>query len=245
MKFIAWLRSHRHWLLITVTAFLLPLLYDLFTNWIAQFFNQQPVRLLMVATFGLVMVLFLWGVYYYLSRQPPAQVVPIERQPVRHPGLIALVSKRNEKFTPPHEVALRYHLANTEAGGRPLRRCWLVASSGPGGTVDEAEEIRRRYGERCHISVVDLSDAFDVNAVIRRINRLYAEIEAEGEKARGEADGNAPLRPDQIIADFTGGTSPMSVGLALACHQRSPLEYIYGGKIKEIASVPVMAPVDD
>jgi hypothetical protein len=240
MKPIAWLRSHRHWLLITLTFLLLPLLQDLFTNWIAGLFIQQPTRLFMLMLSGVVTALIVWGVYYYLSRQPPAQVVPMERRPARHPGLIALVGKRNKDFMPVHEVALRYHLSNAEAGGQALQRCWLVASGGPGGTVGEAEDIRLRYGDRCRISIVDLNDAFDVKEVIACINRLYADLEAEGEEGRDGAEGDVPLRPDQIIADFTGGTSPMSVGLALACHQRSPLEYIYGGKVKEIASVPVM-----
>jgi hypothetical protein len=56
------------------------------------------------------------------------------------------------------------------------------------------------------------------------------------------------LTPGQIIADYTGGTKPMSAGMVLACReQRWPMEYMTGGK-KGIASVPLLvrfAPVED
>ena len=241
MSLINWLRSHRHWLLLTLTYFLLPLLYELFATWVAALFDQQSNRLIMVILWGLIAALFGWALYL-LGRQPPAQVVARERQPLRHPGLIALVSKRNKSHVPAHEVALQYHLSAADAGGQSLQQCWLVATGGPDGTVAEAEDMRQRYKNQCQISIVEVNDAFDVTEVIRRVNAIYAGSET-GDGADDADQPASTLRPDQIIADFTGGTSPMSVGLALACYERSPLEYIYGGKLKEIASVPVLAPV--
>ncbi|MBV7331732.1 hypothetical protein KFU94_26590 [Chloroflexi bacterium TSY] len=52
-------------------------------------------------------------------------------------------------------------------------------------------------------------------------------------------DPEIGLEPEQIIDDFTGGTTPMSVGIALACQARGPMQYTYGGT-RLAASMPIL-----
>ena len=58
------------------------------------------------------------------------------------------------------------------------------------------------------------------------VNRVY----------RTEA-GRLHLDTENIIADFTGGTKPMSAGMIVACADRRPMQYMTGRRVG-IASMP-------
>ncbi len=159
------------------------------------------------------------------------ELVPEEERPPRYPGLSVLVGIGRRDAKPEelsHHPAIEYHLDREEAGGEPLRVCWLIATGGVKGSVPVAREVRERYGSRCDKMIIRvLNSPFDVQEAYRLVRRIYAEEAAEH-----------GLAPEQVIADFTGGTKPMSVGMVLACRDRWPMQYMYGRKA-EIASTPL------
>jgi hypothetical protein len=159
------------------------------------------------------------------------ELVPEEERPPRYPGLIVLVGAGRKYVSPEelsHNPAIEYHLDRGGAGGEPLRVCWLIATAGTNGSVHVAREVRKRYGSRCDKMILRaLNSAFDVQEAYRLVRRIYAEEAAEH-----------GLAPEQIIADFTGGTKPMSVGMVLACRDRWPMQYMYWRK-DEVASTPL------
>ena len=115
--------------------------------------------------------------------------------------------------------AIRYHL---EAG--TLHHVWVLATSdipGEGGKVARAGSHRLagaferilREGMGWHVSVHDhrtqaelIVPPYDVQKVFTVVDRIYRE-EAPREG----------VRPDDVIADVTGGTVTMTAGMLLAC----------------------------
>lgn len=109
----------------------------------------------------------------------------------------------------PLAVAVKHHAPQ-------LRHCWIVCSGGKGGSASEygvAERLVHAIAGskvRCHPCVV--SDANDIKPAVAAIQVVYH-----------DALVSHDLRPDEIIADFTGGTAAMSGAMVLAtvweeCH---------------------------
>lgn len=115
-------------------------------------------------------------------------------------GLIVLVSKEESAA-----YAIRYH-------AQVLQRVWLIPSDNSreaelgGSSIAVAESVRDWCAgefpaieveiDRGGVSPADAQDTFDaVNRIFRR----------------------SGLKASDIIADFTGGTKPMSVGMIMAC----------------------------
>ena len=76
---------------------------------------------------------------------------------------------------------------------------------------------------------------------LSRIEAALARREGFLERIYTQEAAEFGLSPDHIIADFTGGTKPMSAGLVLACRDRWPMQYVTGGRRDrtDIASVPI------
>lgn len=229
-RFIRLLRARRQVILVFITGLLIPLSINLLSAWLQSSFGYTTNRLLQVIGLAILFVLGLWFVVIILGKEPPVELVPEEQRPARYPGLIALVSKRNNDRLPPHEIAMRYHLDEKASTGEPLRICWLVATSGEQGTVPEARRIRSAYGAKCTIVIKEVHDPFTVEETYAVVRHIYREA---------QEDVTINLTPEQIIGDFTGATTPMSVGMALACKGEGPMQYIQGGK-SEIASMPTL-----
>lgn len=176
----------------------------------------------------IVVLLLLWGLFATRQQLAPKHLVPPHRKPQQHRGLIVLVSK-GRPTEPDRPLldqaafhAIQYHQPVLEA-------CWLVASSGEGGSLTTAMNLENEFADsaiRFHIRTV--GDAFDVEDTYRVIENIYLkELAAEG------------LQPEEVIADFTGGVKPMSAGVVLLCGMRLPMQYMYGHNPK-VASEPVL-----
>jgi hypothetical protein len=123
-------------------------------------------------------------------------------------GLEALELRRSSLW--PQLAAIRYHLE-----GGALRDCWLIttpggeAEEGPLGaalTVDVLEAYVRRLpggqGVSLHAGPAYTAAPTAYDAVYEIVDRIFR---------------TAPYRPSHVIADVTGGTKPMTIGIALAC----------------------------
>lgn len=138
-------------------------------------------------------------------------------------GLILLISRFDSAMH-----AIEYHLQK-DCGS--LESVWLVPSNGRESekfgpaTIDVAEQIKtqcKTLAKTKHVdlrveihetgvSPADAQDTFDyVNRIFRR----------------------GTYKPGEIIADLTGGTKPMTVGMVMACLPRDrELEYVPYNKI--------------
>ncbi len=189
--------------------------------------SLTPDRLLRVGAVVALCVVLAYLIYRFdlwqawrLSR---LQVPLREEQKTQpHAGLIWLLSIGKGEVA---KDAIDYHLKGE--GGEPLQHCWLLISPAARATYERLalrlEELA--YPVKLHPLYLD---AATITASYQATLRVYAE-EAQ----------RAELRPDQIIADITGGSKTMTAGMVMACLPYGrPVEYIeseYGpdGKLIE------------
>lgn len=229
-RLIDWLQRNREVMLLVISALLLPLLTELAASLIQLSIGESPDRLLTALAVGGLLALVLWVVYRLLGEKPPPKLIPLEDQPARHAGLIVLVGPGREGDDPKnlsHHPAIEYHLDEERAGGDPLQVCWLLATPGKQGSMPVAREVRKRYSDRCQLVIKTVYNYLGVQDTYDIVRTIYAE-EAKG----------VGLAPDQVIADFTGATKPMSAGMVLACQDRWPMQYM-SGKPGQIPSQPI------
>lgn len=213
-----------------ISALLAPILQTIVSEWVVNTWGQRPDNLLRIFVFLLVILAIFVVIQLIPEREILIPAVTTKNQPPAYPGLIVLVSRPNpKKAESSHEVAIKYHL-EAPNGGQRLRVCWLIASRGINGTEPEAIQIQGKYADRCDMRVCTVADPFDASEVYEVVNEIYS---------KALQDRVNPLRADQIIADFTGGTSPMSAGIVLAGTRRKPLQYIYGGQGTGATSLPI------
>lgn len=135
-----------------------------------------------------------------------------ERRPPRFRGLILLVGTGQSKKGPLDQSALdaiKYHL-------RALEYCWLIGSGGEHGSREPVDLLLaecEHMGVSATAHYVD--DPFSVQESFALVNKLYSEDIRE-----------AGLREDEVIADLTGATKPMSFGMLLACSINRPTQYM-------------------
>lgn len=177
----------------------------------------------------LVFLVLAWVIYSTWRREEPKVLVSEDEQPAKYRGLIVLVGTGRpgeDPFSQSAWTAIEYHMMS-RGQGAGLELCWLVASGGEKGSLPIAQKLKEKceaLSVRAHTAVVE--DAFSVQACYEVVQRIYEEnVPAAG------------LSEQEVIADITGGTSPMSAGMALACGDRRPMQYMYGRK-KGVASVP-------
>jgi len=229
-SFARQVRQHRGLVLLLLSGFVVPLLTNLLSSWLEQVLGQNPAQLLQLLAVGIAVAVSLWVLYLALRQGRPRWVlVPREQQPPTYPGLVVLVGPGRPDEDPLGQSArpaIEYHLAAQDPGAA-LRVCWLLTSE-PG--VPAAEAFRQQYAPRCRVLVCPIDRAFDVQETYEAVRRIYQE--------QAPAEG---LTPEQVIADFTGGTKMMSAGLVLACGDRWPMQYMTGRKDKGgIRSVPLL-----
>jgi hypothetical protein len=138
-------------------------------------------------------------------------------RPIRpRAGLIVLVSQ-GKLDEIPAMAAIRYHFRG-EADEREtatLRHCWLVTSPRPRlpeepshgnmqSAWQNALDLKERYRDQLEMHVVEI-DPDDPADIYTKINHIYGEAKTKR------------LRMSDLVADFSGGTKMMSVGMVLAC----------------------------
>ena len=131
---------------------------------------------------------------------------PLLSQPDGKKGLIVLVS------TPASAMhAINYHLSKAT-----LQRVWLIpsdntaAASFGDGSLSTADEIK---GQCTDLKTPD-GRSLDVTVVERGVSAADAQDTYDAVNSIFRTGG---LAPAEVIADFTGGTKPMAVGMIMAC----------------------------
>jgi hypothetical protein len=163
-----------------------------------------------------------------------AEVVPKKR------ALIVLVSRGPD---PAAAMAMRHHFSNGLSGSQEGKYCWLI--TGP--DIDEmssqenAKKLKAEFeGLGVSVKVRSIDNADNPRAVFEEIQYILQMAQIEG------------LKPEDIIADFTGGTKCMTAGMVLAFADKDLLlQYMkpnkyddYGRSIREAGSTPHLVDVD-
>jgi uncharacterized membrane protein YuzA (DUF378 family) len=172
---------------------------------------------LLFAVLGLMAItLLFWGYTSLLRRRVVSEAVA--------PGccLIAIVSVGAIESIAAHE-AIRYHLNGTDAQPGRLKHLYLIAGRQypegqepqPHSSWGNALALQELYGGKlttCEVLPAATGDVEDVKNQCDEFSRRA--------RARG-------LRPREVIADVTGGTKPMSIGMALSAVETGcRLEYL-------------------
>lgn len=151
-------------------------------------------------------------IYQELTRLMVRRLEMKEEQPHRSIGLILLVGTGQSRKGPMDQSALdaiKYHQ-------QTLKYCWLVGSEGENGS--EAA-VKALMAECHHIGITAftyfVSDPFSIQESFALVQKLYAE-----ELPR------VNLSEEQVVADITGATKPMSFGMLRACGTRRTMQYM-------------------
>lgn len=203
---------------------------------------QDTIKSLLKGIFGdtptgLVYLLIVLGVtaliLFLLDRAlkpKPKDLVPPDSKPPKMKGLILLVGK-GLQGKPAQEqsahVAIEYHLKNP-AGRLGLRDCWLIASEDSYTYALELKEEFEKRGIEMHLNKV-ADPYYDVNDTYGVVSKIYDEDLSK-----------AKLAENEVIADFTGGTKPMSLGMAMACLPNNRAMQYMTGRQQSLSSVPVL-----
>lgn len=190
-------------------------------SWSLQYFLTELVLTFIPVI--LVIALFVW--HYNVGNRRRMGLIHEELpQPAGRRGLILLVStgRKDQRMEETHALhAVGYHLQTKNT----LERVWLIPSDdsdprfGPSTrpTAEDVEKSCKTLAAKLKktlkveiykkgVSPADSQDTFDY------VNRIF--------KRSG-------FEAHEIIADFTGGTKPMTVGMIMACLPRDrELEYV-------------------
>jgi uncharacterized membrane protein YuzA (DUF378 family) len=188
---------------------------------------------------GVIGLILAWIITLLRQRkqQPPLVLVPEDQRPPKHRGLILLVGTGRPGEASMDQSALtaiKHHLAG--ASGSGLEYCWLIPSSGERGSVPVALKLEQQCKDLGvkQTKIVKPVDFLSVQDTYDCVQDIYArDVRAAG------------LQEQDVIADFTGGTKPMSAGMILACGERRTMQYVQGRKAGTrenpvIASLPML-----
>jgi hypothetical protein len=157
----------------------------------------------------------------YLARGPVLET----EQPTPVRGLIVLISTLPVLNHPDAQSAfdaIDFHRTR-------LQHCWLIASGGERGSLNRAYELRDYFtARRITMHVWQVEDAMSIQETYRLVDLLYTQQVPAHDLAEHE-----------VIADITGSTKPMTVGMVLACGTSRPIQYMLK-QTNNLPSLPVL-----
>jgi hypothetical protein len=173
--------------------------YQLLTNWLSTR-NYAVVGIIIGAV--LVLVAVQWVLSRWVQRLRPSLPVPNKQTPAPCRGLICLVS--NE---PTLRKALAWHQTS-------LQWCRLICSEQSMPLAQKVRDELQAQGKDAEL--VFIHDVLDPVACRDTVDRLYSNLPAD-------------LDESEVILDFTGMTSIVSVGAVLGClDEKRPIQYTPG-----------------
>ena len=210
-----------------LSVILIGIIVNLLSSLLESVFGGTLQGLLTLILIGIFVAILLGILVWALGRETHRWVpLPREMQAKPHAGLIALVGPGPQMtfIAKPQECpaasAIRYHL---QQGA--LKRVWLIASDEG---LPVAESLRKMYEQQIilHLVLPTIKNILDINEVFEAVRQIAKDTESFG------------LKPEDVIADYTGGTSSMSVGMALAA-TRFGFSMQFMSKIGSSESVPL------
>jgi hypothetical protein len=194
------------WLGPVISSVLVAMIVSLLYDWLQQIGGLAATTVLIAAMAG-VTVLVVYGYTIIKSRRRKgmaARIVDIPT-PQQFEGLIVMVSGA----LPISQEAIEYH---REA----LKCCWLITT--PSSKIKQhANQLKDQYdGLIPHMAVVPIANEYDTRGCYEVVRNIYYQ------EAR-----RLGLAPEGVIADITGGTKPMTLGMILACGEGEyPIQHV-------------------
>jgi hypothetical protein len=171
------------------------------------------VGLIALALFFLLAIAYALLNYY---RTPSLKVRDLQPKA----GLITLVSRgKLSELSATAAIKLHYRGEQDEREAPVLRHCWLITSPksvddedetavASSGTIQSAwknaRDLQSQYQNQIKVHIKQV-DPENPESVFNAVEQAYQEARWLG------------LRSEEMVADFTGGTKVMTVGMALAC----------------------------
>lgn len=121
-----------------------------------------------------------------------ARVIEDRPSPPKQKGLIVMITP-----APTARVAVDYHLAE-------LKHLWLIVTPQMAETGQTLQNYAESNGVECHS--LDLKDEYDAQSCYYLVRDVYERYAAR-----------SGLKSEEIAADITGGTKPMTAAMVLAC----------------------------
>lgn len=228
--FIENLRKSQKLLYAFVLTWLIPIATNLASSILTMLYGETAADQLQL--FSLFLALIIGLIVLVIFTIPSKQNVlstDDDTHPPRFPGLIVTVGVQGTRDVDPsklsHINAIEYHLNNERSQGERLRVCWLLASED---AIGNANEVKKQYEGRCKMIVKRLDSAFRIQDTYNVVQQIYTTEAVENN-----------LTPEKVLADLTGGTKPISIGMALATQNHYPMQYVYGGR-PDIKSEPIL-----
>ena len=166
----------------------------------------------------LILLWAAWRVERIISFGRPTSPLANRSRPVERRGLILLVSREDTCQT-----AIKWH-------ERRLEWCWLICSAQ---TEPVAEKLKGGLeDDGVHAEKRIVEDAFDPVEVKEIVEGIY-DVLPSG------------LTETEVILDFTGMTTPASVGAVLAClNDKRSIQYVPAEYDKRLDAVRPLDPVE-
>jgi hypothetical protein len=212
--------SPRFPMLFLAGAILIAVMGDTASELLKSYFGDERARLWLIFLVSSVMLFLLVAAIYaagvFRARFTSRSVYRFLDKPNPAPrkGLIAFVSLTQRAHL---DKAVLYHRET-------LKRLWLITTQEC--QIHAAQLLAEYKKNGIQIFVVPLSEEWDLIQAKETVDRIYAE----------QLDGMAE---EDIIADFTGGTKPMTVGMVFACLTPSrSLQYVPAEYDKDRGMVP-------
>lgn len=219
------LDSRTPWIFLT-TAVLLSLIGNGFSNLINLLASgsefSSAVYSLTIGFGGLLILIISFDLlgrirYVVTHRQTKLSPSPsFSGEVAKRAGLVVAVSSRPD---PPAKFAIDHHIWHLPGEKPPLRYCWLLAGPGEGeySSVDNAERLKKELSDQgVWATIYTLESAHDIAETYETMIKIY-----------DEAFSHYHLTPETMIADYTGGPKPMTVGMLLASTQKGvSLQYM-------------------
>jgi CRISPR-associated protein (Cas_Cas02710) len=212
--------SPRFPMLFLAGAVLVAVMGNMASDLLKSYFGDERARLWVILVvssvilFLLVVAIYAAGVFRAMFTSRSLYRFLDKPNPAPRKGLIAFVSLTQRAHL---DRAIIYHRET-------LKRLWLIATQEC--QVRAAQLVAEYNKQGIQVSIVPLGEEWDLIKAKETVDRIYAE----------QLDG---LAEEDIIADFTGGTKPMTVGMVFACLTPSrSLQYVPAEYVKDRGVMP-------
>jgi hypothetical protein len=182
-----------------LVAMTLSLLYD----WLKEIGGLLTATAVIIVLAGItLLVVYIYTIVTRRRRREMAARIIDKPNPPQFKGLIIMVSKLETA-----REAIEHHKET-------LQCCWLIATPE---MKQRAKELEAEYEDVIpHVIIRPIANMYDTGGCYQLIRDIYHQ-----EAPRLE------LEPSEVIADITGGTKPMTMGMILACLEGEfPVEHV-------------------
>lgn len=198
-------RQNIPWLGPVISTVLITMTISLLYDWLKEIAGLPGAAGLIASLAGLtLLVVYGYNLHTRRRRRQMATRVVDKPNPPQYKGLILMVSRLETA-----REAIDYHKD-------ALQCCWLITTPAPW-IRQHADQLKQEYEDAIsYVDIAHIANEYDTRGCYELVRGIH-----HREAAR------LGLLPGEVIADITGGTKPMTMGMILACVEGEfPIEHI-------------------